>query len=129
MKNIIMNQITTKNKIINLESMIIVIILILLLVVPACSTKSSLKESESYISTGKISGYFTLSATGQSTPLYASPEDYPGVLRVLNLFQTDITKVTDAKPVILTELTDQLKKVVIIGTIGKSPVINRTEKY
>ena len=125
MKNIIMNQITTKNKIINLESMIIVIILILLLVVPACSTKSSLKESESYISTGKISGYFTLSATGQSTPLYASPEDYPGVLRVLNLFQTDITKVTDAKPVILTELTDQLKKVVIIGTIGKSPVINR----
>lgn len=101
------------------------ILLIIVFVGSACSGNSSLKSNESFITTTNSPGYFTLSADSVSTPLFVSGDDFPGVLRVLNLLQTDIANVTDTKPEILTTLTNHSDRLVIIGTVGKSPTIDK----
>lgn len=67
---------------------------------------------------------FPLSINGKSAPLYASPQDYPGVLRVLKLFRTDIGTVTGATPEIVVETSPSEKEIVLVGTLGKSPLID-----
>ena len=52
------------------------------------------RSNDSYVSTAKGRGKFTLSASGKSAPLHASSQDHPGVLRVLKQLQADITRVT-----------------------------------
>ena len=67
----------------------------------------------------------SLSSNGKSAPLCASAQDHPGVLRVLKLFQSDIAAVTGATPEISLDKIPSSKEVVIIGTLGKSPLIDR----
>ncbi len=68
---------------------------------------------------------FSLSSNGKSAPLCASVQDHPGVLRVLNLFQADIAAVTGAAPEISLDKVPSSNEVVIIGTLGKSPLIDK----
>lgn len=82
-------------------------------------------DNESYVSTKKGNGNFTLSASGHSAPWCASAQDYPGVLRVLKQLQADIARVTDAPPEISTDKLPAAKEIVLIGTLGKSPVIDK----
>ena len=70
-------------------------------------------------------GDFKLSAAGKSAPLVASSQDHPGLLRVLRLFQKDIAAVTGATPEILLDTIPRVDDIVIVGTIGKSPLIDR----
>ena len=64
-----------------------------------------------YISTTKNDGYFTLTESGKSTPLFIDSKDFPGVIRALNDLKTDIGKVTDKEPsVILDKLPDSKKE-------------------
>jgi hypothetical protein len=53
-----------------------------------------------------------------------SSSDYPGVVRVVDDFQADIKRVTQVQPVISTDTIPESNLVVIIGTIGKSPLID-----
>ena len=73
---------------------------------------------------------FALSSSGNSAPLYASSQDYPGVIRVLKQLQTDIEKVTTASPRLTvvssgTNTIPNSKEIVLVGTIGKSPFIDK----
>ena len=86
------------------------------------------KDINSNISTEKAKGDFTLSSNGKSAPLYISTEDYPGVIRALRDLQTDIKKVTNAEPQLSIDSMPEGKEVVIIGTLGKSPVIDQLVK-
>jgi len=80
-------------------------------------------ENESYISTK--GGSFTLSQAGVSAPLCASSQDYPGVIRVLRILQTDINRVTDAQPPLALDSIPAAPEIVLVGTIGKNPFIDR----
>ncbi len=82
----------------------------------------------SYISTLAGRDFFTLSKSGKSTTLYISSEDYPGVIRALNDLKTDIGKVTDYEPDLVYDKITSQKEVVIVGTIGKSPLIDQLVK-
>ncbi|MEJ2567864.1 MAG: glycosyl hydrolase 115 family protein, partial [candidate division WOR-3 bacterium] len=82
-------------------------------------------EASSYISANKEEGRFPLSSSGKSAPLYVSSEDYSGVIKVTKLLQADIEKVTDSKPEIFVDKAPDLKEIVIIGTIGKSKIIDK----
>ncbi len=84
--------------------------------------------SKSYITTVKETGDFTLSAQGKSTPLYISTQDYPGVIRALRDLQTDIRKVTNAEPQLSIDNIPSRKEIVIVGTLGKNPVIDQLIK-
>ncbi len=85
-------------------------------------------DCTSYISTRKCSGCYALSVNGKSAPLYVSSNDYWGVVRAAKDLQSDIKKVTNAEPSLSQDALPKSKSVVFIGTIGKSPVIDRLIK-
>lgn len=79
---------------------------------------------ESYIAENPVTGSFPLSVNGKSAVIVVSDEDFAGVQRVAKDLQTDIGLVTDAKPDSTNELPSKSKFVVVVGTIGKSPLID-----
>jgi hypothetical protein len=79
---------------------------------------------ESYVRFENGKGRFPLSSSGKSAPLCVSSKDYPGVLLILKNFQNDIESVTDARPKILVDSLPHSKELVLVGTIGRSPMID-----
>ena len=75
----------------------------------------------------KSKGDFTLAAAGQTAPIYASAADWPGVLRAAKDLQADVQRVTKLTPQFSTEKPGG-KEVVLIGTLGKSPLIDALVK-
>lgn len=68
---------------------------------------------------------FTISNKGKTIPIYLSQKDYSGVLKVAKIFQEDIERVTDVKPVLIKDKIPSEGTAIIIGTIGKSELIDR----
>ena len=81
-----------------------------------------------YISTTGGRNLFTLSASGKSTALCINSKDYPGVIRALRDLKSDIGKVTNFEPTIIFDKIPYQKEVVIVGTLGKNPVIDKLVK-
>jgi hypothetical protein len=81
-------------------------------------------KSESYISSQKSAGAFTLSASGHSAPLVVSTIDYPGVTRTVRDLQTDIYHVSLAKPALFLDRRPETREFVLVGTLGKNPLID-----
>ena len=79
----------------------------------------------SVIGEEKESGSFALVAQGKAAPLVASNADYPGVIRILKILQGDIQSVSRVEPSIHTEKVPDSEQVVLIGTLGKSPLIDQ----
>ena len=77
-----------------------------------------------YISVQNGAGYFALATAGIPAPLYVSADDYPGVIRAMKDLQTDIASVTGNKPKLFTGNENPEKQVVLVGTIGKSTLID-----
>ncbi|HVN48181.1 MAG TPA: glycosyl hydrolase 115 family protein [Bacteroidota bacterium] len=82
-------------------------------------------DRTSMIATEKISGGFALSASGKSAPLCFSSQDYPGVVRVVKQLQDDIDSVTNARPMVCADVLPASDEIVLIGTAGKNPFINK----
>ncbi|AHM63131.1 hypothetical protein D770_24430 [Flammeovirgaceae bacterium 311] len=82
-------------------------------------------EDTSYVSGKKQAGSFTLAAAGKTAPLYISPGDHAGVIRALKDLQTDINRVTGVLPQLVSDgKAPKGKEVVLVGTLGKSPLID-----
>jgi hypothetical protein len=80
-------------------------------------------NDQAYVSGKAGANSFPLTAGGKSAPLWVSNSDYPGVIRAAKDLQNDIDAVTHFKPLLLNGKASG-KTLVIIGTIGKSPVID-----
>ncbi|RTQ48988.1 glycosyhydrolase [Hymenobacter gummosus] len=100
--------------------------LLLLLLTAAGSSLAgpAVPGAEAYVSPDKGKGRFPLVAGGQAAPLFASAQDWPGVLRAARDLQADINRVTSLQPALTTDKAPSGKQVVIIGTVGKSPLID-----
>jgi len=85
-------------------------------------------QEKTYITNVAADNQFTLSTSNGSTPLVISSEDFPGVISALKNLKTDIGKVTGREPEIKYTNKPDSKEVVIVGTIGKSPVIDQLIK-
>jgi len=83
---------------------------------------------KSYITSKSGNGYFPLSLNGRVAPIYAGDAEYPGVILAIKSLQGDITSVTKTSPELLTGKTPNSKEIVLIGTIGKNPVIDKLIK-
>src|SRR4051812_27075844 len=83
------------------------------LVASAAAPRASALGQESYVSSEGGAGRFSLSGDGASAPLYASAEDYPGVLRALGDLQADLERVTRARPELVTDRAPSGREVVI----------------
>ena len=70
-------------------------------------------------------GSFPIVQQGVAASLFVDSNDFAGVLRAANNLQADIARVTGLAPTITHNETDPGKNVVIIGTIGKSRIIDR----
>lgn len=100
---------------------------LLILLALACPfTVFATQDLPSYIATEKGLGRFALSVAGKSAPIYVSPEDYPGVVRVAKHLQADIKMVTNAEPqLVIGKKAPKAKEIVLVGTLGKSPIIDK----
>ena len=82
-----------------------------------------------YVTTKAAENQFTLSNGAKgSTALFISSEDYPGVISALKNLKTDIGKVSGHEPEIKYTNKPDSKEVIIVGTIGKSPIIDQLIK-
>jgi len=78
-----------------------------------------------YLATTPGPGRFPLVRKGKAAPLVVSGGDYPGVIRVVNDLQADIAAVTGARPAVSVDRVPAGDAVVLVGTIGKSPLIDQ----
>jgi len=92
---------------------------------PTNKRASDFGDTNSYISTVNVEESFPLSSAGRSAALCVGREDYPGVIRVAGMLQADIARVTDAEPALSLDGIPPAKHVVLIGTLGRSPLIDR----
>ena len=74
------------------------------------------------------SGSFTLAKDGKVAPLFVDAQDFAGVARAAADLQADVERVTKVKPEMLKGDALSGKNVVIIGTLGKSKVVDALAK-
>jgi hypothetical protein len=67
---------------------------------------------------------FVLVDNHVATPILVDQEDFPGVLRAAKSLQSDVHRVTGVPPTLLSSTKHKERKIIIIGTIGKSSVID-----
>jgi hypothetical protein len=79
--------------------------------------------TDSFVVTHKEASSFTLAADGRSATIMTDSNDYAGVLRAIGDLRKDISKVTGTLPD-----TGKSHSVIIIGTAGKSSLIDRLIK-
>lgn len=93
------------------------IICLLLLVVP---NTISAYDKEQFVFTQKNTSYFPLAVDGKPVSIHTDNSDYKGVLRAVNDLKEDLRKVTGNSP-----QQGVTKFTLIIGTVGKSPTIDK----
>ncbi|MBM2619807.1 glycosyl hydrolase 115 family protein [Actinoplanes sp. LDG1-06] len=95
----------------------------LVIVAPAHAEQKG-QRAETYVATQPGEGRFPLVAAGKAAPIVVSTDDYAGVIRVVDDLQSDIKKVTGVEPAIGHDTIPAGRDPVIVGTIGRSPLID-----
>lgn len=85
-------------------------------------------DDEVYISYKSEIGSFPLAVSGKPAPLLVSSEDFPGVIRATKDLQADIKRVTHSEPSLAYNKAPSSKEIIIVGTIGKSPLLDKLIK-
>jgi hypothetical protein len=93
----------------------------------------SANDGESNVRFTKGKNNFTLSSSGKSAPIYVSDQDYSGVIIALKQLKIDIEKVSGADPQLTVlpsgvNINRTSKEIVLVGTIGKSLLIDQLIK-
>jgi Glycosyl hydrolase family 115/Gylcosyl hydrolase family 115 C-terminal domain len=89
-----------------------------------CSNAMGLGQPH-YIETENHRHNFVIADRGRVTPLYVDADDYPGVVRAVADLRSDINHVTGGLPDVVHESENHGSNIVLIGTLGKSAVIDR----
>lgn len=90
-------------------------------------TEDPFPES-SFLSTRKTQGDFPLVENGIPARILVSDSDYPGVVRVAGLFQKDLSRVAGTEAELIVGNDYKSERLVIVGTLGKSALIDRIVK-
>ena len=84
-----------------------------------------LRAGSPYVTLTGTRGSFPLAAAGRVAPLVADPGDHAGVLRVLRILAADLRAVTGTTPAVVTGSTAPQGSMVIVGTVGRSRLVDR----
>ena len=95
-----------------------------LLTISSARGNPSLGLQTEIVSDRAGAGDFALLAARQAAPIVLDPGDWPGVLRAGADLAADVERVTGIKPALATNGTPAGRQVVLIGTVGKSPMID-----
>jgi glycosyl hydrolase family 115 (putative glucuronidase)/glycosyl hydrolase family 115 len=99
--------------------------LAVVLVVAASAAGAPAAIADGYVGSTPSPGSVPLVASGKAAAIVVSSGDYPGVTRVAGDLRSDIASVTGVQPAVLTDRVPEHGEVVIVGTIGRSPLIDR----
>ena len=91
----------------------------------AASIAGGAGAQTSYIATSAAPTRFTLARAGSVAPLVVSSTDFAGVVRAANDLRTDLQRVAGTEPRLDTDTLPGARQVVLIGTLGKAPLIDR----
>ena len=80
---------------------------------------------ESYIEAASSRGSFPIVQEKVAATILVSTNDWPGVIRTADDLQSDVNRVTGQSPAIVHTPKSAGKNAVIIGTIGKSDIIDQ----
>ncbi|MDI6402990.1 glycosyl hydrolase 115 family protein, partial [Balneolaceae bacterium ANBcel3] len=100
-------------------------VLIAAIMLSAVITVEASPHRDKIISFEAQPGYFALSIDGTPVPLYISDQDHPGVIRAYRDLQADIERVTHNQPDLHIGEIPNTDRIIIAGTVGLSPVIDR----
>ncbi|HTB64518.1 MAG TPA: glycosyl hydrolase 115 family protein, partial [Opitutales bacterium] len=78
-----------------------------------------------YVENINHSGDFPLTQGNDTATLMVDAGDWPGVIRAVGDLQADINRVTSRTAPIIKDISGLPKYTVIIGTVGKSPIIDQ----
>ena len=92
---------------------------------PPAAAAAAPGPATGYVVTEPGPGRFPLVAGGRAAPIVVSTADHAGVIRVVDDLQADLRKVTGVEPVVGHDTVPAGRDPVIVGTIGKSPLIDR----
>jgi hypothetical protein len=90
----------------------------------APSVRAAIGEA-AIVSFSGAPGVFPIVSNGAAAPICVDAQDWPGVKRVAVDFQADVERVTGLKPLLSHILPTKEPEIVLIGTIGRSPLIDR----
>ncbi|WNI26240.1 glycosyl hydrolase 115 family protein [Streptomyces sp. ITFR-16] len=79
----------------------------------------------SYISFTAGPGTFPLVRNGRAAPVVVSDRDWAGVVRVAGDLRDDIERVTGVRPALSHGAVPGGREITLIGTVGRSPLIDR----
>ncbi|MEG1238052.1 MAG: glycosyl hydrolase 115 family protein [Flavobacterium sp.] len=102
--------------------------LILLLFLIGLSTKSYAVNPEKYIVNKGSTKNFPLVSKGKTASILVSKNDFLGVLKVAGHLENDIFQVSNLHPKRINTILEAQNFVVIIGTLGKSEIIDQLAK-
>jgi hypothetical protein len=94
-------------------------------VAPAAATDQAADQVAGYVAERSGPGRFPVVAGGTAAPIVVSASDHAGVLRVADDLQSDLQKATGVRPVVSHDSIPAGRDPVIVGTIGKSTLIDR----
>ncbi|MES2240659.1 MAG: glycosyl hydrolase 115 family protein [Bacteroidota bacterium] len=103
-------------------------LLIFLFALVTTSTNGYAINLNKYVTTKASSKNFALAAKGKVTSLLVSSNDFSGVIKVVGHLQKDINTVTNLTPKLFKDKTESSENIVIIGTLGKSSIIDQLAK-
>ncbi|UII23320.1 glycosyl hydrolase 115 family protein [Fulvivirga ligni] len=84
---------------------------------------------ENYVSYNAVAGSFPLVAKNKATSFYLSPGEFEGVQEIAGWLQSDIQRVTNIKPeIFIDKKAPKSEQLVIIGTLGRNPLIDKLVK-
>lgn len=88
---------------------------------PAVSAPS--EDTTGMVSFAKMPGWFPLVRGAEAAPIVVSSSDHEGVVQAAGDLRTDIHRVTRKTPELLEDTVGD--RIVLVGTIGKSPLIDK----
>ena len=80
---------------------------------------------EQYVQFSATPGSFTIVSANTEATIYVDPKDWPGVLRAAHDLSQDIKDVTGKTPTVISNTQVAQRTVIIIGTVGKSEIIDQ----
>lgn len=104
------------------------IYIILSLFVIGLSTKSYAINPDKYVVNQASVENFPLVSKGKTASILVSDKDFSGILKVVGHLENDIFKVSDRHPKRIKKIAEAEEFVVIIGTFGKSEMIDQLVK-
>lgn len=81
-------------------------------------------DPDAYVVPGPVPGGFPLVAGGRAAPLVVSAADHAGAVRVVGDLRDDLERATGVRPDVSVDRVPAGSEPVLVGTIGRSPLID-----